>query len=54
MPTEECSICREEVFFSDTVHVLIHTRTEDGVVDHYICRGCYEEEVATAFEAEPA
>lgn len=50
MPTERCGICSTVVPFSETVHVLIHTRTEDGVVDHYVCRGCYEEEVAPVFE----
>lgn len=49
MPTEHCGICGTPVPFSETVHVLIHTRTEEGVVDHYVCRGCYEAEVAPAF-----
>lgn len=50
MPSEQCGICSKDVLFSETVHVLIHTRTETGVVDYYVCRGCYEEEVAPAFD----
>jgi hypothetical protein len=50
MSTEECGICHETVSFSDTVHVLIHTKTEEGVVDYYICRDCYTDEIAPLFE----
>ena len=50
MALETCGICREEVPFADTVHVLIHTRGEVGVIDHYICRDCYEEHLQSLFE----
>lgn len=53
MPTEQCGICTKEVFFADTVHVLVHTRTEEGVVDYYVCRECYEAELAPVFAAAP-
>lgn len=44
--TETCGICGETVPFSATVHVLVHTHGEAGVIDRYVCRPCYEEEVA--------
>lgn len=50
MSTEGCGICDREVPFADTVHVLIHTRSEKGVVDYYICRDCYEDDVAPLFD----
>lgn len=46
---EECRICGKEVPYSVTVHVLVHTNTDEGVVDYYVCRGCYEEQVAPLF-----
>lgn len=49
MPTEKCGICNGTVSFSETVHMLIHTKTDEGVVDYYICRSCYEEKVAPLF-----
>jgi len=50
MPTEDCGVCGTRVPFSDTVHVLVHTRTDEGVVDYYVCRSCYEGELAPVFE----
>lgn len=50
MPTEDCGVCGTQVPFSDTVHVLVHTRTDEGVVDYYVCRSCYDEELAPVFE----
>lgn len=50
MPSEVCGVCGERVPFSATVHVLIHTRSEAGVVDYYVCRDCYDAQVAPAFE----
>ncbi|MFB6114213.1 MAG: hypothetical protein ABEJ58_08965 [Halodesulfurarchaeum sp.] len=52
MNTEECGICHETVSFSDTVHVLIHTKSERGVVDFYVCRSCYEEDLDPLFDIE--
>ena len=46
---EECSVCGREVPYSLSVHVLIHTNSEEGVVDHDICRHCYEEKLAPLF-----
>jgi len=48
---EQCGICTETVPFDATVHTLIHTKDDDGVVDYYICRDCYEERVAPLFES---
>jgi len=50
MPTEECGICGNAVPFSDTVHLLVHTRTDGGVVDRYVCRDCYEAELAPVLD----
>jgi hypothetical protein len=46
MATEGCGICDRVVPFGDTVHLLVHTRGDAGVVDYYICRRCYEDELA--------
>jgi hypothetical protein len=54
MAGEPCRICDAVVSFSDTVHVLLHPR-EEGVVDYYVCRTCYEDRLAPLFEpAAPA
>lgn len=53
MSTEACGVCNETVSFSDTVHVLIHTKTDQGVVDYYVCRHCYDENLAPLFDAGP-
>jgi hypothetical protein len=47
---EECSVCGGRVPFADTVHVLVHTQSEEGVVDYYVCRSCYETDLAPLFE----
>ena len=47
---ETCSVCGGTVPFADAVHVLVHTQSEEGVVDYYVCRGCYEAELAPLFE----
>lgn len=47
---EECGICGENVPFSATVHTLIHTKGEAGVVDYYVCEPCYEERLGPLFE----
>lgn len=48
--TEQCGICGAVVPYSETVHVTIHTKSEAGVVDDYICRSCYEADLAEYFE----
>lgn len=50
MSSEQCGICEAVVPYSDTVHVTVHTKSESGVVDDYICRNCYEENLAAYFE----
>ena len=49
MAGEECHICDALVSFSDTVHVLLNSRGDEGVVDYYVCRKCYEERLAPLF-----
>ena len=49
MSTENCGICGAVVPYSDTVHVTVHTKSESGVVDDYVCRNCYEEHLAEYF-----
>ena len=49
MSTEGCGICGHTVPFSDTVHVLVHTRSDEGVVDYYVCRSCYETDLEPLF-----
>lgn len=50
MLSEECGICDSTIPFSDTVHVLIHTKSDEGVLDYYVCRECYESELAATFD----
>lgn len=54
MPAEPCRICEGNVPFSETVHVLLHTRSDAGVVDHYVCRSCYEDRLAPLFQSPQA
>lgn len=49
MSTEPCGVCGATVPFAKAVHVVVHTRTEEGVVDHYLCRNCYEADLAPLF-----
>lgn len=49
MTGEPCQICGATVAFSETVHVLLNARGDDGVVDHYVCRSCYEEHLEPLF-----
>lgn len=51
MSTEECAVCGEVVGFHHTVHVMFHTGGDEGVVDHYVCRQCYDDDLAPLFEA---
>lgn len=53
MLTEECGICGATVPYSNTVHILIHTKSEAGVVDHYICQQCYERDIEELFDLSP-
>ena len=50
--TEECGICGATVPFSDAVHVLVHTNSDEGVVDYYVCKGCYGTELAPLFATD--
>ena len=50
MATEPCGICESVVPYSKTVHVTIHTKSDAGVVDRYVCRNCYEAEFMEFFE----
>lgn len=54
MLDERCPVCKNKASFSDTVHLLIHTHTDVGVIDHYVCRNCFEEHIEPVFETEPA
>lgn len=47
---EECGICGEAVPYSVTAHVLIHPNTDEGVMDYYVCRSCYDERIAPLFD----
>lgn len=46
---ETCGICGEEVPYSLTAHVTIHPNTDEGVVDYYVCRSCYDDRLAPLF-----
>jgi len=48
--TEACDACGAVVPYSDAVHVTIHTKSEAGVVDGFVCRECYEAELAELVE----
>lgn len=49
MAEEVCGVCGKEVPFSTTVHILIHTRSDAGVVDYFVCRSCYEADIEPLF-----
>jgi len=46
MSSETCAVCGGQFPFDSTVHLLVHTNSEDGAFDYYVCRQCYEERVA--------
>jgi hypothetical protein len=50
MVIESCSVCETVVPYSDAVHVTIHTKSDAGVVDGFLCRGCYEERLGEHFD----
>lgn len=52
MALETCGICGQQVPFSNTVHVLVHTKSDAGVIDRYVCRDCYEEHLQSLFETD--
>lgn len=54
MPGEPCRICEAVVSFSDTVHVMMNPRGEEGVVDYYVCRDCYDGRLAPLFDSSAA
>ena len=51
MVTEDCGICGAAVSLRNTVHVMINTKGDAGVVDFYVCRSCYEADLAPLFPA---
>ena len=50
MTPEPCAVCDAVVPYSDAVHLTIHTKSDAGVVDEFICPGCYESEIAAKLE----
>jgi hypothetical protein len=50
MTPEPCAVCDAVVPYSDAVHLTIHTKSDAGVVDEFICPECYESEIAAALE----
>lgn len=46
---ETCAVCGAEVPYSHSVHVMLNPGGEDGVIDHYVCRSCYEDELEPLF-----
>lgn len=49
MAPEVCGICGDEVPFSLTHHVLLHTG-EDGVEDYFVCQDCFRSDLEPLFE----
>ncbi|MFB6126490.1 MAG: hypothetical protein ABEJ79_04225 [Halolamina sp.] len=45
MPSQDCRVCGGTATFADMVHVLVHTRTDAGVLDSYVCQDCYETDI---------
>ena len=54
MATETCKLCEAVVPYSEAVHLTIHTKSEAGVVDGYLCPDCYNEALSGVFDSEPA
>lgn len=55
MVTETCGICEAQTSLRHTVHVMINTKSDDGVVDYYVCRSCYEDDIEPLFpDLEPS
>jgi hypothetical protein len=55
MKPEECGVCGAAVPFADTVHVMIHTHSDEGVLDYYVCQSCYAEDLRPRFpDADPS
>ncbi|WP_157502892.1 hypothetical protein [Halobacterium sp. CBA1126] len=48
--TATCDICGDDVALSHAAHTTINTKTDAGVVDYYVCRGCYEADLAPLFD----
>lgn len=45
-----CGICGDDVPLGHAVHTTINTKTDAGVVDHYVCPSCYEGDLAPLFD----
>ena len=54
MAFERCRVCGRDVLYSDSVHATVHTGGDEGVVDFYVCSGCYEDELAPLFDPDTA
>lgn len=48
---DTCGVCGSSVPFRHTVHVILNAQDDAGVVDYYVCRSCYEAELAPLFDA---
>jgi hypothetical protein len=48
---ETCHVCGSDVPISHAVHTTIHTKTDAGIVDHYVCQSCYQDRVEPLFES---
>ena len=46
---ETCAMCGKEVGYRHTVHVVLNPGGDEGVHDHYVCRSCYDADLAPLF-----
>lgn len=51
---EECAACGGAFPFSNTVHLLIHTQSDAGVLDLSMCKPCYQAELEPIITDEAA
>jgi hypothetical protein len=49
MPPETCGICGAAVALGDAAHVMLNSKSEEGVRDYYVCPTCFEEELVPHF-----
>lgn len=49
MPAEECGICGATVALGDAAHVMLNSKSEEGVRDYYVCPTCFEDELLPYF-----
>lgn len=43
---ETCPVCGEAVGVRNAVHVTVNTKGDAGILDEYVCRSCYQAELA--------